>query len=71
MRGGERQIPKHIGYFAKRERWHKWFAWHPVYIETSKTKRVLVWWESIERKGYYYSDPAGSGWYWEYRFLEV
>lgn len=41
--------------------WHKWFAWHPVLVEST-----VVWLEVIERR-----DTGKCGDFdfdWEYRF---
>lgn len=29
--------------------WHNWFAWHPVFIDVGK-KRKMIWMETIRRK---------------------
>ena len=52
--------------------WHKWYAWHPATIGTvivdSKTRGIKVWLDYVERKGKYYIDYEGCGWWdWEYR----
>jgi hypothetical protein len=43
--------------------WHRWFAWHPVEIET-KHLRESVWLETVERRKV---DTYGGS-HWEYRF---
>lgn len=54
--------------FRAKERWHKWFAWHPVRVPTKgkMSGMTMVWFETIERKGSYYYDA----WSWNYRFCE-
>lgn len=42
-------------------KWHKWFAWYPVWIGCE-----WVWWETIERKKVEY----GYDWDWAYRNRE-
>ena len=50
---------------AAKQKWHKWFAWHPVRLGTSHDCR---WLEVIERKGCLggYDDD----WQFEYRAIE-
>jgi len=33
-------------------KWHEWFAWYPVVIESSKTKGQIVWLQRIWRKSF-------------------
>jgi hypothetical protein len=33
-----------------RRRWHPFFAWHPVQLDTGN----WCWWEWVERKGSFY-----------------
>ena len=28
---------------------HTWFAWHPVVVETSDHKHIIVWLENVKR----------------------
>lgn len=44
--------------------WNVWFAWHPVIAIShrhSPTKKVLVWFEEIERKVIHHSYDRYSG----------
>lgn len=53
--------------------WHTWFAWYPVRVPTNgrMSKMTRVWLESICRKGKYYYDYEGGGWWmWQYKFME-
>jgi hypothetical protein len=34
--------------------WHKWFAWHPVWID-----KEWIWLENVQRMGYWQDDIAG------------
>jgi hypothetical protein len=63
---------KTLKYRIKRkENWHKWFAWHPVCIEThpdgSKTK---IWWQWVLRKGKYIYSFDDAWWNYEYKYLK-
>jgi hypothetical protein len=40
---------------------HRWFAWHPIVIETRDHKHVVVWMETVER---YWSNQT-----WHYDFV--
>lgn len=57
---------------AKKERWHKWFAWHPVTVHIDKKtgQKYCVWLQTIERFGDWQSNYADSGWFWKYRELD-
>jgi hypothetical protein len=35
----------------KKPEWQRWFAWHPVTIETQNNLKTTVWLEYVERKG--------------------
>ena len=36
----------------EKEKWQRWFAWHPVVIETfNDESRKLVWLETVLKKG--------------------
>lgn len=46
------------------EKWHKWFAWHPITLGGGDCR----WLETIERKGTYSSlSLVGCEWVYEYR----
>ena len=45
------------------EKWHRWFAWHPVRVGL----RDCRWLEHVERKGRRLRTPHGSRWDWSYR----
>jgi len=53
----------------RREDWHRWFAWYPVFAETADNcadghiETKLVWLEDVERKEYI----GYGGWSWRYR----
>lgn len=53
--------------FATKERWHDWFAWRPVRLETKQ----CVWLEPIQRKGDFHCWGADSRWTFEYRLKEI
>lgn len=42
--------------------WHRWFAWHPVRIDSR-----WHWLEWIERKGTVWEVTSTWGYDWEYR----
>ncbi|MDR9777215.1 hypothetical protein RJJ65_32170 [Rhizobium hidalgonense] len=46
------------------ESWHKWFAWHPIRVNTWQ----IAWLETIERRGHWYSQ---LGWCFEYREIQA
>jgi len=49
------------------EKWHDWFAWHPVRLGEKDCR----WFETIQRKGSlkWYGEP--DAWFeWEYRESE-
>jgi len=53
---------------AEKERWHKWFAWHPVTVSKTKDRdSKKIWLEYVYRCGDYWCNFAGSGWDWEYK----
>lgn len=36
---------------ADKRKWHKWFAWHPVFLVNPETKEnVIIWCEPVWRK---------------------
>jgi hypothetical protein len=49
----------------KRERWHQWFAWHPVTL--SNSGGVRIWFEWIERREEWVCSHGGDTFEWEYR----
>jgi hypothetical protein len=44
-----------------KQKWHKWFAWHPVIVNGT-----FIWLEYVYRKSYYHTGYA-PGWNFEYR----
>ncbi|MHA2219715.1 MAG: hypothetical protein ACXACY_27725 [Candidatus Hodarchaeales archaeon] len=54
----------------KLQRWHDWFAWHPVYFDQLEDGHYR-WFEWVKRRGTMHvdHDPNGPGhwWSWEYR----
>ena len=54
---------------VEKQRWHRWFAWHPVVIgKYPDGTKKLVWRETIERCGIYdNSYPGDEYWIWRYR----
>lgn len=50
--------------------WHMWFAWFPVRVPVNgkRSGMTIVWLESIERRGRYFSPLGDVGWGWEYRW---
>ena len=51
---------------AAKERWHEWFAWHPVRIVPNDCR----WLETVERLGHHeYGYGGDSTWIWKYRSL--
>ena len=57
-------------YIARKEQWHKWFAWYPVAIGwrkiAGKKRKVRVWLQHVQRIGTYAEDTEGAYWSWEY-----
>ena len=45
-----------------KEKWHLWFAWHPVRVG----HRHCRWLENVWRKGTYWIVQSGCGFDWEY-----
>lgn len=51
---------------TKEKYWHKWFAWHPVKINTNKENSLIeidqywIWLEYVERSSYFYDGPFCS-----------
>jgi hypothetical protein len=46
--------------YEREGEWHRWFAWHPVFIRTKDTR----WLEYVERRrSYWFWTPAP----WQYR----
>jgi len=54
----------------KKSTWHKWFAWHPVYLMSEGEVRTRVWLEVVERIGYYHRDPIWGSHWWTYEYKE-
>jgi len=50
---------------AAKERWHQWFAWHPIRLGSHDCR----WREVVERKGTFSYNSGGGCWVWEYRDL--
>lgn len=50
--------------------WHKWFAWYPVRVPTKgrQSGMVLVWLETVERKGDFSFAYDLCDWDWSYRW---
>lgn len=46
-----------------KEKWHLWFAWHPVRLASQDCR----WLEKVWRKGEHRSSMADCYWYWEYQ----
>lgn len=49
---------------VSRERWHTWYAWHPIRING-----MWVWLETVHRKG-----TLKCGWgdcYWEWQYTDT
>lgn len=52
-------------YFRRVGKWHRWFAWYPVYTDGGDS---VVWWVWVERRGdRLHMDRASQGTRWEYR----
>jgi hypothetical protein len=49
-----------------KERWHLWFAWHPVRLGPHDCR----WLETVERKGHYYC-YGHTWWVWKYQEIEL
>jgi hypothetical protein len=47
---------KFYKYPDRHEKWHKWFAWHPVWIirrldaNTHERIKIWIWFEKIQRR---------------------
>ena len=56
----------------KKEKWHKWFAWYPVWIFRDDAK-YLTWFKFIMRKGklHHYSWHEGTSWGFEYQYRVI
>ena len=43
---------------SEKHNWHRWFAWHPVFLVHQTTgQEMTVWWEHVARKqiqGHYF-----------------
>ena len=50
-------------------RWHGWFAWHPVKMESTSMHDpiVRVWLERVEREGTWIMTGLGMRMMWRYR----
>jgi len=53
--------PTYREWYAAINKWHRWFAWHPVRVGS----RDCRWLEAVERRGYSCYDGIS----WEYRAL--
>lgn len=51
---------------ARLEQWHRWFAWYPVKISNHDCR----WFETIERRGTFWSPWGDAFWHWTYRVIE-
>lgn len=38
-----------------RKEWHRWFAWHPVWVNNN-----FVWFETVQRRWIYNASSAGD-----------
>ena len=59
MRWPDRSAEREAG----RSKWRRWFAWHPVYLDT----REWAWLEVVERRQLWSGGWGGGYYYWEYR----
>jgi hypothetical protein len=50
--------------------WHRWFAWHPGFLETLIGTRPLVWLQYVERR-WTEGSNSGLGPRWIYRRMEL
>jgi|GEM_PF-6679126 len=61
---------KRLDYLERRalkEKWHRWFAWHPVRLNST----TLVWLVPVFRKGKYDCSWGDCHWDWKYREYNV
>jgi len=49
------------------ERWHKWFAWHPISIEHADGSESKIWFETVDRKGTQHGGYDVDWWDWRYK----
>jgi hypothetical protein len=56
--------PTWVDEVAAKEKWHLWFAWHPVRVGPRERR----WLETVARKGKHHCHPhAGCWWAWKYK----
>ena len=65
------RVRKPVDRYRALHMWHNWFAWHPVRVPTNgnMSGMTMVWMETIERKGKFYSYGMEGAWDWKYRNL--
>lgn len=51
---------------ARLQKWHKWFAWHPVIIKEKDGKHYSIWLKNIYRRGVYSVSYSDANWVWYY-----
>jgi len=52
----------------RKEKWHKWYAWRPVYVGQKNGQHILAWNEIVERTGHYSSSNVFR---WIYRYRQI
>ena len=60
---------------ARKEQWHKWFAWYPVTIEIvgnikTEQRHRKAWWQVVERKGKFHPGWHCDDW-WTYEYRSI
>lgn len=50
---------------GRRSRWHRWFAWHPVWI-TCCGVSCCYWLQYLKRKGTFHLGWGDNYWTYEY-----
>lgn len=55
----------------EKERWHKWFAWHPVEVYTYPDgAKKIIWLQYVWRCGEAIRSFDGVFWEWEYKEIK-
>ncbi len=44
----------------RKETWHRWFAWYPVMVAEDNGRKVMAWWEYVERRHYWIFEFEGE-----------
>ncbi len=59
-------------YYAKKETWHKRFAWFTTCIgQTPDHHKIYIWLVPMERRGKAYMGYCGVEWSYDYREVQL